>query len=119
MGTFGAHLRRHREARGWSQERLAGECGVDHSLVSRIESGQRNATRDVLGKLCAGLGLPGAARDRLYLVAGYTPPDLDAGALAGLVELARASDTRSLAAALQLIRTVRLSLTIEDAAEAA
>jgi transcriptional regulator with XRE-family HTH domain len=117
--AFRAALKRHREARRWSQEWCAGECGVDHSLLSRIESGQRNITRAALAKLCAGLELPDGERDRLYLLAGYTPPDLDAETLAGLVEIARANDTDTLAAALHLIRTVRLSLTIADAARAA
>lgn len=50
---FRGLLKRHREARRWSQERLAAEADMDHSLVSRLESGQRCPTRDAIGKLAA------------------------------------------------------------------
>lgn len=107
MDSFRATLRRHREALRWSQERLAYAAQMDHSLVSRIESGQRNPTRDAIAKLCTALELPESACDRLYLLAGFTPPDLDMGALAGLVEIVRANEAHTLAAALHLAREAR------------
>jgi transcriptional regulator with XRE-family HTH domain len=70
---FRALLRRYRDRRRWSQERCALECEMDHSLVSRLESGQRTPTRDSLAKLCAGLGLLPAETDALLLAAGYRP----------------------------------------------
>lgn len=71
--AFRALLKRHREARRWSQERVANECAIDHSLVSRIESGQRNATREAIGKLVVGLDLTPDEGDALLVAAGYMP----------------------------------------------
>jgi transcriptional regulator with XRE-family HTH domain len=118
VDTFRAALRRHREARRWSQERVAAECEMDHSLVSRIESGQRGITPAALAKLCAGLELGQRDRDRLYLLAGYCPPDLDMATVLGLVEIARANDIETLTAALHLVRVARRSPATEDAAAA-
>ena len=70
---FRALLKRHREARRWSQERLAAEAEMDHSLVSRLESGQRSATREAIGKLARGLELSPEEKDRLLIAAGYFP----------------------------------------------
>ncbi len=52
---FRALLRRYRDRRRWSQERLADESEMDHSLVSRLETGGREPTRGSIAKLCAGL----------------------------------------------------------------
>jgi transcriptional regulator with XRE-family HTH domain len=70
---FRALLKRHREARRWSQERLASESEMDHSLVSRLESGQRSPTREAIGKLARGLDLPAEQKDRLLIAAGFFP----------------------------------------------
>ena len=71
--AFRALLKRHREARRWSQERLASESEMDHSLVSRLESGQRSPTREAIGKLARGLDLPSEQKDRLLIAAGFFP----------------------------------------------
>ncbi len=42
--SFGQHLRELRKAKGWSQERLALESGLDRGYVGSIERGQRNLT---------------------------------------------------------------------------
>ena len=70
---FRGLLKRHREARRWSQERLAAEAEMDHSLVSRLESGQRSPTRDAIGKLTRGLELAPEQKDRLLIAAGFFP----------------------------------------------
>ena len=70
---FRGLLKRHREARRWSQERLAAEAEMDHSLVSRLESGQRSATREAIGKLARGLDLAPEDKDRLLIAAGFFP----------------------------------------------
>lgn len=72
---FGVRLRTAREARRWSQERLAAEAEVDHSLVSRLERGQRRATRESVDALALGLGLTAAQQDGLLLAAGFAPHD--------------------------------------------
>lgn len=97
---FRALLREHRLARGWSQERAAEESGVDHSLWSRLESGQRRATREAIAKLARGkagdsalrgLGLADAEYDELLLAAGYRALD-PAAAIRGVPEAARLYD---------------------------
>lgn len=71
--TFRDLLRRHRDARRWSQERLASESEIDHSLVSRLESGQRNPTQEAIAKLAIGLELTEAQHDALLAAAGFLP----------------------------------------------
>lgn len=104
---FRAILRAHRARRGWSQERLAAEAAMDHSLVSRLEGGQRAPTRDAIGKLARALSLTDAQRDRLYLAAGYISPDLDTHALATLVDIVRAEGAPLVTLALQLARAAQ------------
>ncbi len=70
-------LKQHREARRWSQERLAHEAEMDHSLVSRLESGQRSPTREAVGKLARGLELPAEQKDQLLIAAGYFPEQVE------------------------------------------
>ena len=72
---FRALLKRLREARRWSQERLGDEAGVDHSLVSRLERGRRTPTRDAIDTLAAGLRLGPLDRDRLLMAGGFLPRD--------------------------------------------
>lgn len=50
-----ANVRRRREHLGLSQERLAGEAGLDRTYVSQIERGVRNISLDCLDKLARGL----------------------------------------------------------------
>lgn len=73
LDEFRELLKRYRSGRRWSQEHTAAECDMDHSLVSRIEGGQRNPTRDAIGKFSTGLGLSEAQRDELLMLAGYAP----------------------------------------------
>jgi len=70
---FRGLLKRHRETQRWSQEKLAAEAEMDHSLVSRLESGQRSPTREAIGKLARGLVLAPEAKDRLLIAAGFFP----------------------------------------------
>ncbi|GJD91397.1 XRE family transcriptional regulator [Methylobacterium hispanicum] len=50
------HLRRLRVARGFSQEALAVDAGVDRTYVSGIERGSFNPTVEVLERLATALG---------------------------------------------------------------
>ena len=70
-------VKRHREARHWSQERLAAEAAMDHSLISRLESGQRSPTRDAIDKLARGLALQPEQKDRLLIAAGFFPEHVE------------------------------------------
>lgn len=56
---FGAELRAQRLAKGWTQDRLAGELGWSASFVSDIERGERNPRSDFAGKCDEVFGLPG------------------------------------------------------------
>lgn len=77
MTTFGEELRRLREARRWSQTRLAVEARCDHSYVSRLEDGTRQPTREMITVLWMALGADARDLDRLYMAAGYLPNDPD------------------------------------------
>ncbi len=51
------NLRRLRAARGVSQENLAADAGVDRAYVSALETGQGNATVDLLERIARSLGV--------------------------------------------------------------
>ncbi|WP_223654418.1 helix-turn-helix domain-containing protein [Hymenobacter psoromatis] len=55
--AFGQHLRRLREARGWSQQALADAADITKKTVYRIEKAQTAPTLDVLACLAEGLEL--------------------------------------------------------------
>lgn len=50
-------LKRVRQKKGISQEKLAKTCGLSRSAISMIESGDRNPTLFVCHALAAGLGV--------------------------------------------------------------
>ncbi len=53
----GKEIRRAREARGWSQAKLAGASDMGVSGISQIETGARNPSVTTLSKIAAALGL--------------------------------------------------------------
>lgn len=50
-------IKKRREVLGWSQERLADECGFDRTYISMLERGKRNPSLINLLKLAKGLGI--------------------------------------------------------------
>jgi transcriptional regulator with XRE-family HTH domain len=74
---FGSLLTKLREARGWSQGRLAQQAGIDPSSVSRFEAGTRAPERDTVYRLADALVLPIIDRDRLLTAAGFRSAALD------------------------------------------
>ncbi|CAG4891658.1 helix-turn-helix domain-containing protein [Paraburkholderia saeva] len=52
---LGLSLRRLREARGWSQEQLAGHAGLNRSYVGEVERGRAIASIVTVEKLAAAL----------------------------------------------------------------
>ncbi|SMB80332.1 transcriptional regulator, XRE family [Hymenobacter roseosalivarius DSM 11622] len=56
--ALGAHLRRLRKARGWSQQVLADVADVTKKTIYRLETGQTSPTLDVLVCLAEGLEMP-------------------------------------------------------------
>jgi transcriptional regulator with XRE-family HTH domain len=53
----GREIRRLREARGWSQAKLAGDTGMGVSGISQIETGARNPSAVTLWKIAGALGV--------------------------------------------------------------
>jgi transcriptional regulator with XRE-family HTH domain len=53
----GREIRRLREARGWSQAKLAGDTGMGVSGISQIETGARNPSAATLWKFAGALGV--------------------------------------------------------------
>ena len=70
---FVSQLRAYTEAAGFhSQRQLAQDAGIDHSTISRLLKGNRNATPNVAGALMHSLSVPGEARaEFLLLAAGH------------------------------------------------
>ncbi|MGP2490707.1 helix-turn-helix domain-containing protein [Mesorhizobium sp. PUT5] len=74
---LGLNLRRLRVERGYSQERLALDAGIDRAYVGRIERGSENVTIARLEALAAILQVPVAA---LFAEpADHKPPALRPG----------------------------------------
>lgn len=48
---LGRNVRRLRESRGWTQEKLAAQTGLQRSYISQIENGSRNFSAVVLARL--------------------------------------------------------------------
>ncbi len=73
QGAFGAVLRRLRTERGWTQSFLAQRAGLDHSAVSKLESGVWRPRRATVERLIAALWLEWREGDALRVAAGYLP----------------------------------------------
>ena len=55
--ALGRRMRQLREAKGWTQERLAERAGIDRSYIAGIEAGLRNPSAKALAKIAKGFGL--------------------------------------------------------------
>lgn len=55
---FGAHVRKLRQARGWSQEELAHRTGRHWTYIGGVERGERNPTLRVIADLAMALEVP-------------------------------------------------------------
>ncbi len=55
---LGTNVRRIRECKGWSQEKLAEMAELDRTYISGIERGLRNPTVRVLQRIADALGIP-------------------------------------------------------------
>lgn len=53
--TLGRRVREFRQARGWSQERLAEQAEMDRSYIAGIELGGRNPSLKALERLARAL----------------------------------------------------------------
>ena len=54
---FGEKVKSFRLEKGWSQERLALEAGIDRTYLPGIEKGERNVSITVVEKLAIALGI--------------------------------------------------------------
>ena len=57
LTEVGRLIRKHRIAKGWSQEELADRASVHRTFVSSIERGVRNPTVTSLHRIASALGL--------------------------------------------------------------
>lgn len=75
--AFGQALKAAREARGWSQRKLASEAGLSGSQIGHMETGKLGGKDATVRKLEDALGLPPGD---LGAFLGYTaaPPSLEA-----------------------------------------
>ncbi len=71
--AFAERLRHYRELYGRSQSQLAKRAGVDHSYISRLESGLRPPTRAAIERLVVALGSDDKERRLLFASAGFLP----------------------------------------------
>ncbi len=55
--NFGKILRRHREARGLSQEKLADIAGLHRTYLGGLERGERNPTLTSILRVCEALAI--------------------------------------------------------------
>ena len=56
--VLSANLVRFRRERGWSQEKLAFESGLDRSFIAHVERQARNISLDSITRLARTLGVP-------------------------------------------------------------
>jgi transcriptional regulator with XRE-family HTH domain len=70
---FGQYLARYRNRIRLSQAGLARLAEVDHSYVSRLESGHRSPSRDSIAAFIPHLEVNEQERATLYEAAGYIP----------------------------------------------
>jgi transcriptional regulator with XRE-family HTH domain len=75
QNPFPRILRDLREKHDMSQARLARVIGVDHSYISRLESGQRRPSYDTLLAISNALGLDNEERKILFASANYLLPE--------------------------------------------
>src|SRR5512140_2824809 len=73
MTAVGPILRRWREAKSLSQERLAAIAEVSTRHVSFVETGKSAPSREMVLVLANALGLPLRERNALLLAAGFAP----------------------------------------------
>lgn len=63
---FGKALRRLREEKGLTQEKLAELADVDRTYIYRLETGKRSPSLGIIFRIAAGLKVtPGALLDRV------------------------------------------------------
>ena len=62
MATVGERIREVREAKGWTQDKLATEADISKSFLSEVEKHGKNISLDLLLKVATALGAYRARR---------------------------------------------------------
>jgi transcriptional regulator with XRE-family HTH domain len=75
QAAFGRLLARLRGERNLAQKEAARMAGIDGSTLSRLESGERGVSREVLDRLCDALELDRQQRLELDVAAGFLSED--------------------------------------------
>lgn len=55
---FGANVRHHRKARGWTLEQLAGQVGISRESIGKIERGKAAPLFETAEKIATALEVP-------------------------------------------------------------
>jgi transcriptional regulator with XRE-family HTH domain len=58
LKQFGHRIHQLRARNGWSQERLADECGLHRTYIGGIERGERNVSLLNIERIAHALGVP-------------------------------------------------------------
>ena len=72
---LGQLLTRLRDERGLTQKQVADQAGISNSTLSRLESGDRGVSREVLDRICAVLELDRHEELDLLTAAGFLNQD--------------------------------------------
>ena len=72
---LGELLTRLRSERGLPQNRVAQSAGIDGSTLSRLESGERGVSRDVLNRICNALNLERRDQLEVMVAADFLTPE--------------------------------------------
>lgn len=83
--TLGDQIRYHRTMADLSMNEMARRVDIDQGYLSRLESGSRVPSREIINRIVNVLHLTGAARDRLIVAAGYWPWTLRADAVDAVI----------------------------------
>lgn len=54
---IGKNIKKYRNLRGWSQEKMAHECRIDRTYITSVENGKRNLSIETLQKIAIGLSI--------------------------------------------------------------
>ncbi len=73
--SLGPLLLRFRTERGLPQKQVAVAAGINNSTLSRLESGERGISRDVLDQLCRALDLTAHEELEVLTAAGFLTED--------------------------------------------
>ena len=95
MTTFPETMKYYRAAYRVSQQAAAEGSQYDKSFISRLESGERKPSRDVILRLAEGIGLSADDTDKLLLSASFAPVQVKS--LLRHPELAQVDDLMSAA----------------------